>query len=62
MNGESKVLEVVQARTDKLRKNPRQRQVLSDKECLEYLADFQKHFVLVPADKESNNVLIVCKK
>ena len=41
---------------------PRKRNVLSDKHCKEYLEDFQKCFVLVPADKASNNVLIVCKK
>ena len=27
-----------------------------------YLEYFQKHFVLVPTDKASNNVLIVCKE
>ena len=62
---ECRVVEAIQTRIDRLRKNkknPRKRQVLSDSECQEYLADFQTRFVLVPADKASNNVLIVCKK
>ena len=57
-------MEIVQARIDRLRKktkNPRKKHVLSDQECKEYL-DFQKRFVLVPADKARNNVVIVCKK
>ena len=58
-------VEAIQTRIDRLRKNkknPRKRQVLSDSECQEYLVDFQTRFVLVPADKASNNVPIVCKK
>ena len=60
---ECRVLEAVQTRIDRLRKNkknPKKRQVLSDSECQEYLTDFQTRFVLVPADKANNNVLIVC--
>ena len=60
-----KILETVQARIDKLKtknKNPRKKHVLSDETCKKYLEDFQKQFVLVPADKASNNILIVCKK
>ena len=34
---------------------------LSDLESKYYWEYFQKHFVLVPADKASNNVLVVCK-
>ena len=30
--------------------------------CKAYLENFHKSFVLVPADKASNNILIVCKK
>ena len=62
---ECRILETIQTRIDRIRKkdkNPRRRNVLSDKHCKEYLEDFQKRFVLVPADKTSNNVLIVCKK
>ena len=59
---ECTVLDTIQRRIDKIRKNPRKKHVLSDKKCKEYLEDFQKRFVLVPADKASNNVLIVCKK
>ena len=60
-----KILETVQARIDKLKtknKNPCKKHVLSDETCKNYLEDFQKQFVLVPADKASNNILIVCKK
>ena len=62
---ECRILETIQTRIDRIRKkdkNPRKRNVLSDKHCKEYLEDFQKCFVLVPADKASNNALIVCKK
>ena len=49
------------------RQNQEERQKPEKKACFirqklqGYLEDFQKHFVLVPADKVSNNVLIVCK-
>ena len=36
--------------------------VLKDKSHLKYLQDLHEEFVLVPADKASNNVLVVCKK
>ena len=29
--------------------------------CLDFLRDFQKHYVLVPADKASNNIVVMCK-
>jgi predicted RNA-binding protein associated with RNAse of E/G family len=35
--------------------------ILSDLERKNYLEYFQKHFVLVPADKANNNILVVCK-
>ena len=38
------------------------KQVLKNKACLDYLSDFHRQFVLVPADKASNNIIIVCKK
>ena len=62
---ECRIIETVQARIDRLRKkgkNQRKKYVLSDLECKQYLEDFQKRFVLVPADKASNNILVVCKK
>ena len=55
----------IQTRIDRIgkkEKNPTKKYLLSNKNCREYLENFQKHFVLVPADKTSNNVLIVCKK
>ena len=30
------------------------------KKYLKYLRDFQHHFVLVPADKAANNIIVVC--
>ena len=61
---ECSIIETVQARIDRLRKkgkNQRKKYVLSDLECKQYLEGFQKRFVLVPADKASN-ILVVCKK
>ena len=61
---ECRILETIQNRIDRIRKRIKTlgKNVLSDKHCKDYLEDFQKCFVLVPADKASNNVLIVCKK
>ena len=62
---ECKILETIKAKIVKIKtktKNLRKKHVLSEKTCKNYLEDFQKHFVLVPADKASNNILIVCKK
>ena len=42
--------------------NPRKKKILADSKHTNYLKDFHEHYVLVPADKASNNVLIVCKK
>lgn len=42
--------------------NPRKKKILADSKHTNYLKDFREHYVLVPADKASNNVLIVCKK
>ncbi len=38
------------------------RPVLSDPSVVEYLNALHKDFVLAPADKASNNVIIICKK
>ena len=38
------------------------KQVLRDKEHLNYLSELHEKYVLVPADKAANNVLVVCKK
>ena len=56
-----KILETVQDKLKTKNKNPRKKHVLSDETCKNYLKDFQKQFVLVPADKASNNILIVAK-
>ena len=37
-------------------------QILRRNKHLEYLKQFQQQYVLVPADKASNNILVVCKK
>ena len=54
---ECRIIETVQARIDRLRKKgkkQRKKYVLSDLECKQYLEDFQKRFVLVPADKATS--------
>ncbi len=35
--------------------------ILEDDNVINYLHEFQKQFVMVPADKASNNIIIVCK-
>ena len=40
----------------------RKLQVLRTSKHLEYLNDFHKHYVLVPADKAGSNIIVVCKK
>ena len=56
---------MVRKRIDNIRrkyKRKNRKQVLREKIHLDYLKEFQNHFVLVPADKAKNNVLIVCKQ
>ena len=36
--------------------------VLQDENVIRYLADFHKRYVLVPIDKVSNNIAIICKQ
>ena len=40
----------------------KKRQVLKDTRCRTALQEFHNEYVLVPADKASNNIIIVCKK
>ena len=42
--------------------NKRKKHVLQIKKHINYLHDFQRQFVLVPADKAANNVIVICKK
>ena len=42
--------------------NKRTKQVLKSKVHLDYLNKLHDNFVLVPADKATNNVIVVCKK
>ena len=42
--------------------NKRRKHVLQIKKHINYLHDFQRQFVLFPADKATNNVIVVCKK
>ena len=37
-------------------------QVLKNRTHLEYLEKFHQKYVLVPTDKVSNNIIVVCKK
>ena len=62
---ECRILKTIHTRIDRLKKiyiNPRKKHVLSGKNCKRYLEDFHKCYVLVPADKAGNNILVVCKK
>ena len=43
-------------------RNRYKKQVLKSNKCMEYLNNFHKEYVLVPADKATNNVIIICKK
>ena len=40
----------------------RKRQVLRSNRELEYIKDLHRQYVLVPADKAANNIIMVCKK
>ena len=40
----------------------KKRQVLKDTRCRTALQELHNEYVLVPADKASNNIIIVCKK
>ena len=42
--------------------NKRKKHILQIKKHINYLHDFLRQFVLVPADKAANNVIVVCKK
>lgn len=42
--------------------NKRKKHVLRNKVHLDYLSYLHDHFMLVPADKASNNVIVVCRK
>ena len=42
--------------------NKRKKHVLKSKVHLDYLNNLHSKFVLVPADKAGNNVIVVCKK
>ena len=44
------------------RLNKRKKQVLLNKVHLDSLNSLHKKYVLVPADKAANNVIMVCKK
>ena len=62
---EKKVHEAIDRRVQLLRSkhvNNRRKHVLQITKHINYLHDFQNQFVLVPADKAANNVIVVCKK
>lgn len=62
----SKVFEDVKSKVQKLKrveaKYCRYRSILHSKPVEAYLKDLHKDFVLVPTDKASNNIAVVCKK
>ena len=55
------VKEAVSNRIRQLRLHPQKRQFLRERKCKQALADLHELYVLVPADKAGNNVVIVCK-
>ena len=59
------VKEAVAIRIKKLRMRPqkaRKRQILRDRKCKQALAILHEDYVLVPADKAGNNVVVICKQ
>ena len=42
--------------------NRRKQHVLKSRKHLKYLRELQSKYVLVPVDKATNNVIVVCKK
>ena len=42
--------------------NRRKQHVLKSRKHLQHLHELQSNYVLVPADKAANNVIVVCKK
>ena len=65
VNWKNKILDKVDTRINKLRNKitPQPtRPVLKDPAVLNYLENIHKKFVIVPIDKASNNVAIVCKR
>jgi hypothetical protein len=62
---ENKVNQCVQTRIRSLKGkhiNRRKKHVLKSRNHINYLQDFHSKYVLVPADKAANNVIVVCKK
>ena len=68
MNREGTVASKVRTRIERIRYKHKQshrqyrKQVLRDKAHLKYLSELHEEYILVPADKAGNNVLVVCKK
>ena len=65
---EGRIITAIRNKIDKIRNKHKmwrkrvRKQILRDQRHLKYLDDFQEQYVLVPADKASNNVIVVCKK
>ena len=62
---ECKLNECIQRKIASLRKkciNKRRKHVLKSRKHLESLKSLHEKYVLVPADKAANNVIVVCKK
>ena len=57
----SKVNDRIKYLQKKLKRKPTT-QVLQDENCLRHLEELHKNYVIVPIDKASNNVAIICKK
>ena len=61
----SKISECILNRINTLKKKKpvhRKLQILKKPDHLEYLEQFHQKYVLVPADKASSNIIVVCNK
>jgi len=58
------IKDIVNSKIKRLSKRPyiQPHKILEDTSVQQYLSTFKERFVLVPADKASNNIIIVCKK
>ena len=64
-NWKIKLFQIIENKTKKLKKqkyHPQANKILNNEEVKTYLSEMKKKFVLVPIDKASNNIAIVCKK
>ena len=62
MSGKTLLICALREGLDLLGINRRKQHVLKSRRHLNYLQELQSKYVLVPADKATSNVIVVCKK